>query len=196
MNHWLIAKTALTPFHRNAAGDFWTATSSRDISSMGYTYPELANNPSNASIVAAIREQYSGPPDVPVGASEAKSQISSASTKELFLAQVKLPPYGLDDGREGSAPYNVLLSLGQSSNGTQASPGENVVGVASSLGGINMQNDQITSVPIDLSAALDEAIASGATTTENAQDYLKTNLNYRVELVSPNTHSIPINKRH
>lgn len=152
---------------------------------MGYTYPELANNPSNASIVAAIREQYSGPPDVPVGASKTKSQTPSASTKELFLAQVKLPPYGLDDGQAGSAPYNVLLSLGPSNN-SQATSSENVVGVASSLGGANMQNDQITSVPIDLSTSLNEAIATGLATAETAQDYLKTNLHYRLELVREN----------
>ncbi|PVI00309.1 Di-copper centre-containing protein [Periconia macrospinosa] len=173
----LDAESPLTPFHRNAQGDFWTATTSRNFTNMGYTYPELVDNPSNATIVAAIKTQYSGPPDVPVENSRARTQTSSPSKKELFLAQVKLPSYGLDDGRAGSAPYNVLLSLGKSSNSA-----EDIVGIASALGNANSKNDKITTVPIDLSSALDKAIASGATTADKAQEYLKTNLHYRLEL--------------
>ncbi|CAI6323107.1 unnamed protein product [Periconia digitata] len=169
----LDADSPLTPFHKNAAGDFWTATNSRNINDMGYTYPELANNPSNASIVAAIKAQYSGPPDVPVGTAQAKSQASSSSKRELFLAEVKLPPYGLDDGKTGSSPYNVLVSL----EGV-----EEIAGMASTLGSASVRDDKITPVPVDLTSALNKAIADGATTAEKARDYLKANLKYQVEL--------------
>lgn len=178
--------TALTPFHKNAAGDFWTSTSSRNIRDMGYTYPELANNPSNATLVASIKAQYSGLADVPVTNTKAKAKRED-SKKELYLAEVNLPTYGLDDGNGGAAPYNVLIFLGNVGNDAKEwTTSDSFVGLASTLGGVNIQIDQKVSVPVDLSNALEKAIADGLTSVDEAEDYLKANLHYRLELVSHN----------
>ena len=31
----------LRPFHKNASGDYWTSADAREVTSLGYTYPEL-----------------------------------------------------------------------------------------------------------------------------------------------------------
>ena len=107
---------ALTPFHKTASGDFWTSANSRNIRDMGYTYPELSNNPSNATLVASIKAQYSGPADVPVTNAKSKRQDPQPTKKTLYLAEAKLPLYGLDDGAGGGSPYNLLVFLGNVSS--------------------------------------------------------------------------------
>ncbi|KAF2642681.1 Di-copper centre-containing protein [Massarina eburnea CBS 473.64] len=179
----LDSNSALTPFHKNAAGDFWTSSSSRNIVDLGYTYPELANGATNESIVASIKAQYSGPSDILVTTSKTQLQSSTTAATELYLAEVKLPLYGLDDGDNGAAPYNVLLFLGEpKGDSNDWAFGENFIGTVSSLGGRNIQMENTTPAPIDLSATLAKAISAGVTTNEKAKDYLKTNLKYRLEL--------------
>ncbi|KAF2006059.1 Di-copper centre-containing protein, partial [Amniculicola lignicola CBS 123094] len=58
----LDGTSALTPFHKTAAGAFWTSNDVRDITKLGYTYPELVGNPPNATLVASIKAQYSDAP--------------------------------------------------------------------------------------------------------------------------------------
>ena len=48
-----IAKTALTPFHSNDAGDLYTSTAVRSTRSFGYTYPEIQDWGVNASQITA-----------------------------------------------------------------------------------------------------------------------------------------------
>lgn len=185
----LIARfTALTPFHKNAAGDFWTSNSARNINDLGYTYPELADNPSNATLVASIKAQYSGPADVVVASSKVTrvaSRDTMPSIKELYLAEIKLPSYGLDNGVGGGAPYNVLLFLRDVPTDAKTwQSAKSFVGLVSTLGAPGLQIDQTTSHTIDLSLALEQAIKSGATTESEAGRYLKENLHYRIGLVS------------
>ncbi|KAJ4295586.1 hypothetical protein N0V90_007599 [Kalmusia sp. IMI 367209] len=182
----LDASSPLTPFHKNAAGDFWTSTSARNIRDMGYTYPELANNPSNATLVASVRAQYSGPADVSVTSTKSRRTIERDTvpvTKTLYLAEITLPSYALDNGVGGGAPYNVLLFLGDfPANVKEWQGAESFVGLASTLGAPRLQIDQTTSHTIDLSLALQKAIDSGATTEKEAEAYLKKNLHYRLGL--------------
>ncbi|KAF2449222.1 Di-copper centre-containing protein [Karstenula rhodostoma CBS 690.94] len=51
----LDASSPLKPFHKNAAGDFLTSNSARSIADFGYTYPELTNSPTNATIISSIK---------------------------------------------------------------------------------------------------------------------------------------------
>ena len=177
---------ALTPFHKNAQGDFWTSNDVRDINKLGYTYPELANNPSNATLVANIKAQYSGPSDVLVTPTKkTKRQEIKANNTELYLAEVTVPLYGLDNGAGGASPYEVAVFLGDVTSAPKEwSSSEEFVGLTSTLGGIGMQIDLTSTVTIDLSEALNKAIKSGATTEEKAVEYLKENLHYRLALVS------------
>ncbi|KAF2822336.1 Di-copper centre-containing protein [Ophiobolus disseminans] len=187
----LNAESPLTPFHKNAAGDFWTSTAVRSIRSQGYTYPELVDNPSNTTLVASIKAQYSGPANISVSTTaprfRSKRQSSNATVevKTLYLAEVKLPIYGLDDGRGGASAYSVLLFLGDVSDDPKLwATSRSLVGTAASLGGVHMHSNEVVTSTIDLSLALENAIAAGKTTSEKAEEYLKANLKYRIELVS------------
>jgi tyrosinase len=155
---------------------------------MGYTYPELANNPSNETLVASIKAQYSGPANVSVLAVSAKRAIkrqsSSSIEKTIYLAETKLPTYGLQDGKGSASAYSVLIFLG--GVGTDASTwatSDSLVSTSGTLGG-HMQSDQAAVSTIDLSRVLEKAISSGQTTFEEAEQFLKKNLSWRIELVS------------
>jgi len=98
---------------------------------------------------------------------------------------VKLPTYGLDDGEDGAAPYNIRVFIGEVSNDAKSwASSNNMIGMAATLGGAKMKIDQIASVLIDLTSTLEKAIEDGSTTSEKAVDYLKENVSYRVEIVS------------
>jgi len=154
---------------------------------MGYTYPELSNNPSNATLVASIKAQYSGPADVPVTNAKSKRQDPQPTKKTLYLAEAKLPLYGLDDGAGGGSPYNLLVFLGNvSSHSAEWLDSEIFVGMVSTLGGRNMQSEQTTQSTVDLSLSVDKSIAAGKMTVAKVEEYLKSNLRWRLELVSPN----------
>ncbi|KAF2182933.1 Di-copper centre-containing protein [Zopfia rhizophila CBS 207.26] len=181
----LTANSGLTPFHKNKAGDFWTSADARRIQDMGYTYPELVGNPSNATIVASIKAQYSGPPDVPVTSAKAKTrrQDAAPTKKKLYLAEVNIPLYGLDDGQGGASPYNVAVFVGEvGSNAKEWTYSEEFVGIVTTLGGVGIQDDLSTTETVDLSDALKKAIDSKATSEDKAVEYLKENLHYRLEL--------------
>lgn len=48
----------LAPFHMNALGDMWTSTTSCNWESFAYTYPKLADNPSNGTLTLTINRLY------------------------------------------------------------------------------------------------------------------------------------------
>lgn len=179
---------ALTPFHKNAAGDFWTSTAAREIRTQGYTYPELADKPTNTTLVARIKAQYSGPSNVPVTSTKRsvqKGDDTVAMKKTLHLVEIQLPMYGLDNGRGGASAYSVLVFLGDVDHDpSKWSTSDSLVGTAASLGSVHMQSSQVVPSTIDLSHTLEKAIAAGATSADQAEEYLKANLKYRLELVS------------
>lgn len=53
----LTGETPLKPFHKNAAGDFWTSTTSRNVAAFGYTYPEIQGG-TPASTRQAVNTLY------------------------------------------------------------------------------------------------------------------------------------------
>lgn len=181
------AVTALTPFHINAAGDFWTSANSRNITSMGYTYPELANNPSNATLVASIKAQYSGPSDASASSTRelrrrsiSQANATTPSNRTIYLAQITIPQYGLDDGAGGGSPYDLLVFLGNiSANSTSWLDSTAFVGLASTLGGLSMKSNQTSTALIDLSDAIAKNLGN-VTDTSKVSDYLKGNLKWRL----------------
>lgn len=150
---------------------------------MGYTYPELASNPSNASLINTIKSLYSGPADGSTTTkSKSKRQDSTPTKGIVYLAEVKLPIYGLKTEEGGSAPYNVLIFLGDvPSNPKDWLEAGSFVGPVSTLGGLKMQSDQTSTSIIDLTLALEKA---GKKSDEAAAQYLKDNLHWRIGLVS------------
>lgn len=71
----------LAPFHTDTKGTNWTSTSVRNTSTFGYTYPELANGASAASVRASINTLYG----TTAGSSTvSKSKSKSKSRREVF----------------------------------------------------------------------------------------------------------------
>lgn len=138
--------------------------------------------------MASIKAQYSGPADVPVTTTKAKhvaDRDTAPVTKELYLAEITIPSYGLNNGVGGGAPYNVLVFLGDVP--TEAKDWQNAesfVGLASTLGAAGLQVDQTTTHTIDLSLAVQKAFESSEASESKVKEYLKENLHYRVGLVS------------
>jgi tyrosinase len=191
----LDENSPLKPFHKTAGGEFWTSANSRNIWDIGYTYPELVGTPSNATLISSIKAQYSGPSDVlvesapfsatQIAAQSSKRGESEPTVKHNYLAEVKLPLFALSDGSGGGSPYNLLVFLGNvSTDSRDWLSSEEFAGMASVLGGRNMHSDQFMTTTIDLSENLEEKIAAGETTMENATEYLMANLHWRLELVS------------
>ncbi|KAI4640021.1 hypothetical protein J4E93_008821 [Alternaria ventricosa] len=55
-----MSTEALYPFHRNAAGDFWTSASVRDHTVFGSTYPEFLGLSATDSMVGRVNALYGG----------------------------------------------------------------------------------------------------------------------------------------
>ncbi|PVH98840.1 Di-copper centre-containing protein [Periconia macrospinosa] len=177
----LDENSALTPFHKNAAGDFLTSADVRNIENLGYTYPDLINT-SEEQLRANINTLYGGPDD---GEEESQSRSAPKTTSSYtkYLAEIQLPLYALDDGNGGSLAYNVLVFLGDvSSDAKSWAASDSLVGTATTLGGVKMKNEQIAPYLVDLTSALNRAIKNGKTTSEKALDYLKENVSYRLEI--------------
>ncbi|KAF2008582.1 Di-copper centre-containing protein [Aaosphaeria arxii CBS 175.79] len=179
----LTADTPLTPFHRNADGDFWTSALVRDTAVLGYTYPELIGSPSNETLIANVTSQYGAATSTAaVTSNKRQATGNETTTTTLYLADVSFPVYGLS-AEGGSSPYNVLVFLGD----VDAEPAEwlfskSFVGLVSTLGGGEHAKDVQGTAQIGLKGALDKAIAAGETTEENAEEYLKKNVHWRVGL--------------
>jgi len=168
----LTLTAALTPFHKNKAGDFWTPASSRNITDLGYTYPELANSPSNETLIATLVRDYSGP--ATGGSAKVKRQEQNSTTYQAYLADAQLPGTG--------SPYSLYVFLGDV-NGEAAdwAGEESFVGLASTLG---THGEKPITATVDVTKAIEAKIEAGETSSEGAVDYLKENLKWRLVFVS------------
>jgi tyrosinase len=167
----LTPTIALTPFHMNAAGDFYTPATAKDITKLGYTYPELVNNPSNATLIAMLKNNYSGPE---TGGSPKMKRQEQNSNSQAYLAEAELPATG--------NPYSLYIFLGDVTGEAADYTGlESFVGLASTLG---THADLTLHQMVDVTATVEEKIEAGETTAEGAVDYLKGNLKWRLVFVS------------
>jgi tyrosinase len=161
---------ALTPFHKNAEGDFYTPANSRNIRDLGYTYPELANNPSNETLIAMLIRDYSGPETG--GPAKVKRQAKD-STSQAYLADAQLPSTG--------SPYSLYVFLGDvKGEAEEWSAQESFVGLASTLG---THGDKPVRATVDVTKAVEAKIEAGETTEQGVVDYLKANLKWRLVFV-------------
>lgn len=181
----LDANSPLTPFHRTAAGDWWTSANSRNIEEMGYTYPELVGRPDNTTLKASIQRQYAGSSTISASGKERREESDSetgTANGRVYLAQVKLPIFGFADGKGSSQPYNVVTFLGDVPEDPKAwFQSESFVAVTSMTGGKNMEGDQSTTILVELTGALEK---NGKKSDDAAVEYLKKSLKWRLGLVS------------
>lgn len=144
--------TPLTPFHSNNQGGFWTSNMVRNISKLGYTYPELMGNPSNNTIKAKINANWG----------------NTASVSNLFAKRD-------DDGQKTSKDYLALVTLAPG-YAVEVSVGKTkptAAGVFSTK--FNRGNKATTGI-VELSPALAEKSRSGQlgqTDEDSVVEYLK-----------------------
>lgn len=170
--------TPLTPFHKDAAGTFWNSDHSRYIKNLGYTYPELANNPSHSSLISTVKKLYAGSATSSVSTNFRLTSAEESPRK--YFVQVKLPAYGFHDDKDGSLAYNVLLFAGDVGNDAKKwATSETLVGLASTLGGTAMRQDLTITSLIDVTSRVKSGLKA-----EEVVKSLKDKLSYRLEIVS------------
>jgi tyrosinase len=170
--------TPLTPFHKDAAGTFWNSDHSRYIKNLGYTYPELANNPSHSSLISTVKKLYAGSATSSVSSNFRLTSAEESPRK--YFVQVKLPAYGFHDDKDGSLAYNVLLFAGDVGNDAKKwATSESLVGLASTLGGTAMRQDLTITSLIDVTSRAKTGLEA-----EEVVKSLKDKLSYRLEIVS------------
>jgi tyrosinase len=192
------AKTDLTPFHRNDAGQFWTSEDIRDTNVFAYTYPELLDLGDNGkeTLTSRVNALY-GPDAKPKkrsvdGAGELVHRPSfktagapSFSGERQYIANVKVHKFGMD----GS--FNVYVFLGEKPGSdpktwNQADSFVGTVGMLSQAGisaaDVGRQNQQANGA-VPLTAALEARVSSGqlASLKEDVVgQYMKENLRWRI----------------
>src|SRR3954463_3909194 len=101
---------ALTPFHKDTKGTLFSSSDVRNTNSLGYSYPELINKPSNDTLKAAIAALYAGPPAKFLK----KRQASNDTLARDYLVKVELPWTAIN------GTYSVGVFLGK----TDAAPAD------------------------------------------------------------------------
>ena len=178
----LGAASPLAPFHMNALGDMWTATTTRNWTFFGYTYPELASNPSNATLTATINKLY-GPkhlnttlsPTTPSGSPN--STNTTAPTLD-WLCEVKMPV-------DISISYSVRAFLGDPPSDPRAwATDASYVGQLSTLSSPRMKSDVHVTGTISLTDRLAQAHANGSLPSLDkaaVAAYLKKHFTWRIQ---------------
>jgi len=173
----------LAPFHMNALGDMWTSTTSRNWTSFGYTYPEVANNPDNATLTSSINQLYrsknQGLSNVnatyPVPGGNATNVTAQATD---WLCQVNLPT-------DIKISYSVRAFLGDpSSNPVDWPTDPNYVGQLASMSSPRISSSIITTGNIVLTEKLAEKYAAGELKSldkETVAAYLKEKFSWRIQ---------------
>jgi tyrosinase len=162
--------TPLHPFHLNKNGDFWTSNLVRDITKLGYTYPELMGNPSNDTLKAKVRELYEDAPSKTL----LKRQDENGETYREYNAIISLP-----------SGYKVSIFLGDVGSDPLKWPTEdNYIGSFSTKFNLGLSDDDnVLNGLVGLSRKIAEAHEKGnlKSTEESAVvEYLKANLKWKV----------------
>lgn len=163
--------TPLTPFHRNAAGDFWTSNLVRDTTKLGYTYPEFVGNPSNDTLKAAIKKLYDDSASATLVARKEPAVNQTVRDYNVLL--------GMPTG------YTAAVFLGEAGSNPTTWPTEkNYVGSFSTTFIIGMGvGDNTLNGLVGLSASLVAAHQNGqleSVEEDKVVEYLKKQLNWKV----------------
>lgn len=169
------ANTPLYPFHKNAQGGFWTSNDIRDISKLGYTYPELLNNPTAESLIAKITELYY---DKPNSLLLRRQNGNSTATSREYKAVIYLP-----------SGLKAHLALGETTAKVIDWPSQpNFVGsfstlIAAEAGKDEQGNDFVWSGPVELSQGVEKAHQEGKLKSldeKEVAEFLKKELKWKV----------------
>jgi tyrosinase len=179
----LGTSSPLAPFHRNSFGDMWTATTSRDWTSFGYTYPELLDNPSNETLTSSINRLYEpeihGLNNTNTTVPISEGNVTTGPDKGIdWLCEVNMPT-------DIKISYSVRAFLGEpDADPTKWPTDANYIGQLASMSSPRMNSSVIVTGSIGLTEKLAEKHQTGelksldkATVTA----YLKANFTWRIQ---------------
>lgn len=191
------ADSRLAPFHSNQGDQFWTSASARNTESLRYTYPELRDGPSEATLRARVTRLYGSAPGISrTAARKVKRDIdedlktvpdvdivlnvTSGDTVFQYTAEVDMPR------TVNGESYNFLLFLGEpGDDASQWLSNANLVDMQSTFSGAMAGGaDDILPATIFLTDAILEKFAAGeldGLDRDTVVDYLTATLQWRVE---------------
>ncbi|KAF2115499.1 hypothetical protein BDV96DRAFT_646497 [Lophiotrema nucula] len=196
--------SALTPFHSNSAGKFWTSALVRQTSTFGYTYPELIGT-NTRTLTAKINQLYG--PNATTSSSKRSLDESYGEVVERgrggkgvagapnfsgerhYVANTRVQKFGLD----GS--FNIYIFLGDtpgndSSTWATESSFVGLTGIFSTMS--SQQSDDVKATSdvngaVPLTAALEAKVLSGELSGMDectVAKYLQTNLKWKISKVN------------
>jgi tyrosinase len=138
------ANSPLTPFHRNANGDFWTSNQVRDWKVFKYTYPEFSNSDGSTNAIQSAINKLYGP-----GATATAGSSKRTAEAQTFAEDVYDELSDVVDG-------TVVA--------TAAATAAPAFSAAFSLSiGSDEDEDEVTNIPVTNKAASASATASATT---------------------------------
>lgn len=176
------ATTPLNPFHMNAQGDVWTSNFVRNWTSFGYTYPELASNPSNTSLTETINKLYrSETQGLDSGNSTDGYQTGATNTTAQatdWNCQVRMPA-------DIQVSYSVRGFLGEpDADPTKWATDPNNIGQVASTSSPRMTSNITLTSTIRLTSKLYEKYQSGdlkSLDDATVSAYLEKNFHWRIQ---------------
>ncbi|KAF2019200.1 Di-copper centre-containing protein [Aaosphaeria arxii CBS 175.79] len=167
----------LTPFRRNAQGDYHTSESSRYTDAFQYTYPELQDNPSNDTLKAIVNTLYAPAPTSALKRQEEIPDVSlSSEHHQAFLCAIEVP-------LQFVGIYSVEIFLGKLTSSSQELTSDpNFVGAQTVMS--RAQNDQSVKGSVVLTDALRKKFDDGelkGLDTDAILEYLHQNLHWRIQ---------------
>lgn len=180
LNSTQDAASPLKPFHMNANGDFWTSSTSRNCTSFGYTYPELASNPSNDSLTIAINKLYK-PQTQGLNNNNTITTLginNQSADATDWMAEVNMPS-------DIQVSYSVRAFLGEpDADPKKWATDPNYVGQVGTLSSPRMDSNVIVTANIVLTDKLAEKYKAGdlpSLEEDDVTEWLKTNFHWRIQ---------------
>jgi tyrosinase len=196
----------LTPFHKNAAGDFWTTTQLRDWKVLKYTYPEFANSDGSKGAIASYVNKLYGPSATATAGSSKRNAIpqsqvggGSPTSSAVPSATADATPLKADNGSTYQyvanietnrfalgGSYNIYLYNGapSSEDPVQLLLDPKLIGPMGVLAEAGMTgSDLVVSGSIPLTEVLQKEVLEGDLVdmeAANVVPYLKANLAWRI----------------
>lgn len=170
----------LSPFRMNAKGDFWTSSTSMNIESFGYTYPELLGRPDNKTLTANINVLYRPQ-------TQALNKNNTLTTRDEkskdadgidWVAEVNLPA-------DIKKTYSVRVFLGDFDKNPKKWPTDPAfVGQVASLGSATMSSGVIVTANVALADRLAGLFKEGKLKSLEknvVKEYLMKNLHWKIQ---------------
>ena len=195
---WLIC-VALTPFHSDVFGTFWTPNSVRSTETFHYTYPEFVDSDGSASAMMQYVNNLYGPNAAGhVGSSKARREVPTGmplptaplnlltrnGSRYEYIANIASSRFGLN------GPYNIFIFM---NSPTSEDPStwafdSRLIGTHGVFAQSGMtMNDLVVTGAVPLTQALTTQIAAGSLDSLDellVVPFLQQQLNWRIATVS------------